>query len=68
VGSGRGLILRYYPGISLQGLKKTTNYLDQDSRSPGPGLNPKPSEYEAVVLNTLPRRSVLSLYPEDVTL
>jgi hypothetical protein len=25
VGSGRGLILRYYPGIRLEGLRKTTN-------------------------------------------
>jgi hypothetical protein len=24
-GSGRGLILRYYPGITLDGLRKNTN-------------------------------------------
>jgi hypothetical protein len=32
--------------------------LSQDSRSPGRGLKPRPLEYEAGVLATLPRRSV----------
>jgi hypothetical protein len=35
VGSGLGLLLRYYPGIRLEGLRKTTKTLNQDSRSPG---------------------------------
>jgi hypothetical protein len=34
VGSGRGLILRYYLGIRLEELRKTTKALNQDSRSP----------------------------------
>jgi hypothetical protein len=32
VGSGHGLILRYYAGIHLEGLRKTTEDLNQDSR------------------------------------
>jgi hypothetical protein len=44
--SDRDLILRHYPGIHLEGL----------SRSPGRDLNPEPSEYEAGVLTTRPRR------------
>jgi hypothetical protein len=47
-GSGCGLILRYYPGISLWGLRKTTK--SQDSRSPGRDLNSGTPEYEAGVL------------------
>jgi hypothetical protein len=35
VGRGRGLILRYYPGIRLEGPRKTTKNLNQDSRSSG---------------------------------
>jgi hypothetical protein len=33
-GSGHGLILRYYPGICRERLKKTTINLSQDSQSP----------------------------------
>jgi hypothetical protein len=36
VESGRGVILRYYPGIRLEGLRKITKNLSQASRSPGP--------------------------------
>jgi hypothetical protein len=50
--------LRYYPGIRLGGLRKTTKNLSQGSRSPGRDLNPGPPEYEAGVLTTRPRRSV----------
>jgi hypothetical protein len=32
VGSCRGLILTYYPGIRLEGLRETTRKLNQDSR------------------------------------
>jgi hypothetical protein len=56
--SGRGLILRYYTGIRLEGLKKTTKPLRQDSRSPGRDLNPGPLKYKAGVLTARPRRSV----------
>jgi hypothetical protein len=53
-GSGRGLILIYQSGICLEGLRKTTKNLSQDSRSPGRDLNPRFSEYEARVLATRP--------------
>jgi hypothetical protein len=49
---------RYYLGICLEGLRKTTKNLSQVSRSPGRDLNPGPPEYEAGVLTTRPRRSV----------
>jgi hypothetical protein len=61
-GSGRGLILRYCPWIRLEGLKKTTKPLRQDSRIPNRDLNLGPPEYEAGVLLIRPRRSVLLLY------
>jgi hypothetical protein len=38
VGSGCGLILKYYPGIREEELRKTTEALNQDSQSPGPGI------------------------------
>jgi hypothetical protein len=60
IGSVRGLISRYYPGIRLEGLRKTTRNLNQDSRSLGPRIEPGPPEYEAGVLTTHTRRSVLS--------
>jgi hypothetical protein len=50
--------LRYCPGIRLNGLKKPTKNLSQDSRSSGQDLSPGPSEYEAVVLTARPRCSV----------
>jgi hypothetical protein len=46
--------LRYYPGICLEGLRKTTKNLSQDSRSP--------PEYEAGELTTQLQRSVLTIY------
>jgi hypothetical protein len=49
--SGLGLILRYSHGIRLDGLRKTTKNLNQDSRFAGRGLNPGPPEYAAGVLN-----------------
>jgi hypothetical protein len=57
-GSGRGLVLRYYPGIRLARLRKTTINLSQDIRSPGRKFNPGPPKYEVGVLTTRPRRSV----------
>jgi hypothetical protein len=56
-GSGRGLILRYYPSICL-GSEKTHENLSQDSQSPGRDFNPGPPEYEAGVLTARTRRSV----------
>jgi hypothetical protein len=38
--------LRYYPGICLDGLSKTTRNLSQDSRSAFRDLNPEPPEQE----------------------
>jgi hypothetical protein len=55
--SGSALILRYYPGIRLEILRKTMKNLSQDSRSPSRNFNPGPPEYEGV-LSTRPRRSV----------
>jgi hypothetical protein len=49
VGIGRGLILRNYPGTRLEGLRKTTENLSQDSLSWGRDLNPRPSGYESRV-------------------
>jgi hypothetical protein len=39
----------YYPGIFLEGLRKTTKNLSQSSRSPDRDINPEPPEYEAHV-------------------
>jgi hypothetical protein len=62
VGSGRNLILRHYPDILVEVLRKPTKNLDQDSRSLGPDLNPGPSEYEARLL-LAPRQLLLALAP-----
>jgi hypothetical protein len=48
--------LKYYPGIRLEGRRKTTKTLSQDSWSPGRDLNPGPPEYEAGMLTTRPWR------------
>jgi hypothetical protein len=48
--SGRGLILRYYPRIFPEGVRKAMKNLSQDSRSAGKDFNPGPTEYEAGVL------------------
>jgi hypothetical protein len=53
-GSCRDLILRYYPGNRLEGLRKTTKSLSQGNRSTGLDLKPGPPKYEAEVLSTLP--------------
>jgi hypothetical protein len=39
--------LRYYPRIRLEGLRKTTKTLSQDSRSQIRNLTPGPPKYEA---------------------
>jgi hypothetical protein len=54
--------LRYYHGIYLAGLRKTTINLSQDRRSPDLDLNPELTEYEAGVLTTRPCRDVQFLY------
>jgi hypothetical protein len=46
-------ILRHYPGTCLDGLRKTTKNLSQDSGSPDRDLIPDPSEY-GDMLNTRP--------------
>jgi hypothetical protein len=65
--NGRGLIWRYYPGISLEKLRKTTNNFSQYSRYPGRDLNKGPPEYEAGVLTSQPRRVVRPLTTCSVT-
>jgi hypothetical protein len=49
-------MLRYYPDICIKWLRKATKPLSQDSRSASRGLKLGASEYEAGILNTLPRR------------
>jgi hypothetical protein len=51
-------ILRYYPSICLEGLRKTTKNLNHDSRSAGQYFDPWPPEYEAGVLTTQLEQSV----------
>jgi len=41
-GSGHGLILKYYPSIHLERLRKTTKNLSQDNQSPRQDMNPEP--------------------------
>jgi hypothetical protein len=54
-GSSRGLILRTYPGIHLEGLRKTTKTLSQNSRPQGRDLNSGPPENEGVLTIRLRR-------------
>jgi hypothetical protein len=49
---------RYYPGICLERLRKTTKNLSQDIPSMGRDLNAGPPEYEVGVLTNRPRLSV----------
>jgi hypothetical protein len=48
----RGLTLRYYTGIRLEGLRKTAKNFSKDSWSQGSDLNPGPPENEPGVLTT----------------
>jgi hypothetical protein len=56
VGNSRGLILRYYPGISLERLRKATKYLNQDSRSPGPRFESVTSRIRSRSVNYMTTR------------
>jgi hypothetical protein len=42
---------RYYPSTCMNGLRKTTKNISQDSRPPGRDLNPGLPEYKALCLN-----------------
>jgi hypothetical protein len=48
-GSGRSLILRYYPGIRLEGLRNTTKTSIRVAGLRVRDSNPGPPEYELVV-------------------
>jgi hypothetical protein len=50
--------LMYYPGIHLEGLRKTTRNLSEDNRSAGRDLNLGPLEHESEAVTNRPRRSV----------
>jgi hypothetical protein len=63
-GNGRGPVLRYYPSICLEELRKTTKTLSPDSLSPERDLNPGPPEHEAGVLTTRRRRLVVPFEDE----
>jgi hypothetical protein len=52
VGSGQGLILRYYAGIHLERLRKTTKTSISIASHQGQDSNQGPPEYEAGVLTT----------------
>jgi hypothetical protein len=56
---------RYNPSICLEGLRKSTKRISQDSRSPVRDLNPGYPAYEAGVLTTRPRRSMRSAVMTD---
>jgi hypothetical protein len=53
------VVVAYYQGICLEGLRITKITRSQDSRASGRDLNPGTPEYEGV-LTTRPRRSVRS--------
>jgi hypothetical protein len=55
------LNLRYYNAIFLDGLRKTTKYIEQDSRSLGRDLKQRAPEYETGVLITCPRCSAVTV-------
>jgi len=55
--SGRGLW--YYPGICLEGLRKTTKNFSQDSQHTGWDLSPGPPKYQTGMLTAQMRRSTI---------
>jgi hypothetical protein len=65
VGSGRGLTLRYYTGMRMEGLRKTTKDLNQYSRSPGPRIEPGTSLIRSSSVNHSIATFGTSLCPPD---
>jgi hypothetical protein len=61
-GSGRNLISTFSPALSWTDWGKPRHILSQGSRTSSWGLNPGPPQYEAGVLTTRPRRSVVYLW------
>lgn len=51
--------LRYYIDVCLNGLRKATKTLCHENRPARRGLNPKPVVYDAEMLTTRPRSSVI---------
>jgi hypothetical protein len=58
VGSSCGLILRYYPGIRLEGLRKNTKNRNQEGRSPGKRIEPGTSRIRSTSVTSRPQRMV----------
>jgi hypothetical protein len=50
--------LKYYPDTCLEGPRKTTRNVSQDTQSPGRNLNPGPPQNEAGFLTIQLRHSV----------
>jgi hypothetical protein len=66
-GSGRCLILKYYPGIYLEVLEKNHKKTSvRDIRYRGRDLNPRQPEYETEMLNT--RRRPVFVYNQHYRL
>lgn len=64
--SWANLIYDYYPGISLEGQRKTAKTLSQDSWFLGPDFIPELPEYEAAVITIRPRNSAATHNSETV--
>jgi hypothetical protein len=60
--SGSGLILRCYPGIRLEGLRKTTKTSIRIAGRQGRESSPGPPEQEAGVLTTIPQCPVRAFW------
>jgi hypothetical protein len=58
-GSDHGLILRYYPSICPEGLRKHMQIISYNSQSLGRDFNLGPTKYKAGALTTKPQHSVL---------
>jgi hypothetical protein len=46
-------LFKYYPGIRLEGLRKTSVNIAENNQSPGWDLKPGPPEYEVVLTSRL---------------
>jgi hypothetical protein len=60
-GIGSDLILKYYPDICPEELRKAKQNLSQDSRFSGRDLNPIPPDYDAGELTTRLRRTAVTM-------